>query len=109
AAGDALGGEGDGPAVGGVAADGFGAGGVAVADGLAVGVGDDQSPAGGGVAGGGGGEGADDVAVHRAVAGDVAGPVGQAEQGGQRQRQVDGPGQRRQRGDRGAAAQPKRH
>lgn len=61
----------------------------AVADGVAVLVGDREAPGGAGVAGGRGGQVTGQVGVDGADAGNLAGPVGQIEQGGQRDDQVD--------------------
>jgi hypothetical protein len=63
----------------------------AVADRVPVGVGDRDAPLAVRALGGGGGEVAGEVGVEGAEAVSFAGPVGQAEQGGQREGQV-GPG-----------------
>src|SRR5487761_1262835 len=79
---------------------------VAGGEGVAVGIGEDDLPAGGAVPGEGAGQQAGGVGVQRAVAGRLAGLVGQVEQGGQRERQVDQAGHWRQPGHRVRAAQP---
>ena len=65
---------------------GFGA---AVGGGVPVLVGDRDTPGGGGVAGGVGGQGAGEVGVDGAERGGFPGVAGEAEQGGQRDGQVD--------------------
>src|SRR5271165_148721 len=64
-----------------------------VADGVPVLVGHGYAERGPGVLGGGAGQVAGDPRVNGADAGDLAGPVGQVEQGGQRDDQVDLPGE----------------
>ena len=72
--------------------------GAAVPDGVSLVVGDGQAPRGLRVAGGGGGQVAGQPRVDRAQAGQLAGPAGQAGQGGQRDGQGDPAGE--PRGDR---------
>jgi hypothetical protein len=66
-----------------------------VGDGAAFGVGEGQAPPGGGVGGEPGGEGTAGLGVGGAVAGDLAGPVGLAEIGRERQGEVHVSGDRR--------------
>jgi translation initiation factor IF-2 len=74
------------------AALGFGPG-AAVADRVALLVGHGDAPGGCRVAGGGAGQVPGQGGVDGAEAGDLAGPAGQVEQGGQRDGQVDLPGE----------------
>ena len=91
AAGQRVDGEGEAP--GGQALQCAGARGAAVSDGLAVVGGDGEAAAGGGVGGCGGGEVPGQAGVDGAEPGEVAWFGGQAEQGGQRDGQVEPRGQ----------------